>query len=127
MSRQERGVIVEAACKCGARVDAVTVASTRVLVDRDNDPEGEIHGIKIGNRWVWTRANTEATTYPTMRRRAHRCPHTAQADLRRALGRNDTEGPCRSYCGATVPHAYGPKADPFCPDCKAERKAEHTP
>lgn len=111
-----------ATCPCGTAVATVEVAGTRVLIDADDDPDGEIHGLRMGSRWVFTTATTTAVTGQTMNRRRHRCPHTTQSDLRRQI--SDTEGPCRMYCGRRVPHAYGPDAEPFCPSCAAAHQPE---
>ncbi len=116
--RREEQPFADAMCGCGATVVQVTVGGKRVLVDPDDDPHGDVSGIKLGGRWVFTAANVDRASTETLRRRRHRCPHTEQADLQRGAARADTSGPCRRYCGARVPHAYGPHADPLCPDCK---------
>ncbi len=110
-----------ATCPCGNAVTAVQLDGTPVLADVGVDPDGEIGGVKVGGRWVFTPVDPDAATPPAVRYRRHRCAATMQADLHRS--RSDTAGPCVGCCGRTVPHRYGPHADTMCPTCRA-RHAE---
>lgn len=101
-------------CGCAASIFTVQVAGEPVVVDPDTDRDGDIGWARIGDRVVFT----EAGTGSELRYRRHRCAVTERADMHRLFDRRGTSGPCRRYCGARVPHAYGPNAQPFCPACR---------
>lgn len=110
-------------CKCGTLTATVQVAGSPVLCDRDADPRGDVHGMKIGGRWIFTLASTANANTPTRSYRRHRCAVTRQEDLRRAADQGSHAGPCRGYCGTTLPNVYGQGAVTMCDACVAKRNA----
>jgi hypothetical protein len=98
---------------------AVMVAGRRVVIDKGQDAAGDISGMKIGGRWVFTTANTDGFSGQQLRYRRHRCPATVQGDLRRRLDHLDTIGPCRRCHTRDSARPYGPDPKLFCDDCQA--------
>lgn len=106
------------ACDCGATVRRVSVDGGAVLLDPDVDAEGDIAAFKVGGQWRFVPAGTAPG--PTFGYRTHRCRiTTAAVELsQQAHSRTDTAGPCGRCWSVTVPHRYGPNAEPLCPDCR---------